>query len=179
MSEDVFAERRRIQAGRVTRHWGLKGEVVVELGVAEPAGLLRASRLRAGAAGSPEREVTVLAARRYGAGRAVARLAGVESPEAAAALRGATLWVDREALPPAPEGTELAVDYIGARVVTTAGREVGRVREIRETGGADLLVVTDGGRERLIPFVDAICTRVDLQRGLIEIDPPEGLLDLE
>ncbi len=57
--------------------------------------------------------------------------------------------------------------------------ELGRVEEIRQTGGADLLVVRGGGRERLIPFARSICPRVAPAEGVIEIDPPEGLLELD
>jgi 16S rRNA processing protein RimM len=31
----------------------------------------------------------------------------------------------------------------------------------------------------LVPFVGAIVTSVSLEDGVVEIDPPEGLLDLE
>jgi 16S rRNA processing protein RimM len=30
-----------------------------------------------------------------------------------------------------------------------------------------------------VPFVSAIVTSVSLENGVIEIDPPDGLLDLE
>jgi 16S rRNA processing protein RimM len=42
-----------------------------------------------------------------------------------------------------------------------------------ETGAAG-----DEGRELLVPFVSAIVTSVSLDDGIVEIDPPEGLLDL-
>jgi 16S rRNA processing protein RimM len=35
------------------------------------------------------------------------------------------------------------------------------------------------GPEILVPFVGAIVTSVSLADGLVEIDPPEGLLDLD
>lgn len=36
----------------------------------------------------------------------------------------------------------------------------------------------DETREVLVPFVSAIVTSVSLDDGRIEIDPPDGLLDL-
>ena len=44
------------------------------------------------------------------------------------------------------------------------------------TGGTELLVV-EGERELLIPFADAICPEVDIEKKLILVDPPEGLLE--
>jgi len=42
----------------------------------------------------------------------------------------------------------------------------------------DLLVVEKGDRKMLIPFTQSICTRVDLAKKIIVIDPPDGLLNL-
>ena len=45
------------------------------------------------------------------------------------------------------------------------------------TGGTEILVVVDGGKEYLIPFAESICTEVDIEGKLIRVDPPEGLLE--
>jgi len=44
-------------------------------------------------------------------------------------------------------------------------------------GGNDLLVVSAGEKERLVPMVDRMVTAVDLARRLIVIDPVPGLFD--
>jgi 16S rRNA processing protein RimM len=47
------------------------------------------------------------------------------------------------------------------------------------TGGTDVLVLeTEEGLERMVPFADEICTDVDVGAKRIIVDPPEGLLDL-
>ena len=64
-------------------------------------------------------------------------------------------------------------------VRTVGGLEVGRVGEVLHTGAGELLSVrTDSGSEVLVPFVGAIVTAVSRSERLVEIDPPEGLLDL-
>jgi 16S rRNA processing protein RimM len=45
---------------------------------------------------------------------------------------------------------------------------------VRREGGES----GDAKREVLVPFVSAIVTAVSLDDGTVEIDPPEGLLDL-
>jgi 16S rRNA processing protein RimM len=54
------------------------------------------------------------------------------------------------------------------------------VAEVLHTPAGELLAVkTDAGAEVLVPFVSAIVTSVSLADGLVEIDPPDGLLELE
>jgi 16S rRNA processing protein RimM len=45
--------------------------------------------------------------------------------------------------------------------------------------GELLSVTTDADAEVLVPFVSAIVTSVSLTDGIVEIDPPDGLLDLD
>ena len=52
--------------------------------------------------------------------------------------------------------------------------------EVLHTAAGELLSVrASDGREVLVPFVSAIVTSVSLADRLVEIDPPEGLLDLD
>jgi 16S rRNA processing protein RimM len=67
---------------------------------------------------------------------------------------------------------------IGSRVVGRDGSPVGTVKGVLPVGAVSLLVVDREGRELMIPFTEAICVRVDPERREIEIDPPEGLLEL-
>ena len=53
------------------------------------------------------------------------------------------------------------------------------VAEVLHTAAGELLAVRRGdGGEVLVPFVGAIVTSVSLDDHVVEIDPPEGLLDL-
>ena len=63
---------------------------------------------------------------------------------------------------------------------TVDGAEVGSVTEVLHTAAGELLSIrTATHAEVLVPFVGAIVTSVSLSSGVIEIDPPDGLLDLE
>ncbi len=107
---------------------------------------------------------------------------------AADALRGSVFVVDSEDLPPIDEpDTYYDHQLEGLRVRTTAGQDVGVVAEVLHTAAGELLAVrrhsgemgeVAGGTELLVPFVGAIVPLVSLDEGIIEIDPPEGLLDL-
>ena len=70
-------------------------------------------------------------------------------------------------------------DLVDCDVVTATGQSIGRVTRVELGTGTPLLVVDAGKRgEVLVPMADTICRRIDVAGKRIEIDPPEGLIDL-
>ena len=167
--------------GRVVKAHGVTGEVVVEVRTDDPDNRFApGTRLRARPSGDgPERAYVIDSAREH-SGRLLVRLAGVTNRDAADALRGNVFVVDSEELPPIDDPDEFYDHQLeGLRVVTTDGRLVGNVNEVLHTAAGELLSVTsETGAEVLVPFVSAIVTEVSLENQTIEIDPPEGLLEL-
>ncbi len=99
----------------------------------------------------------------------VAKLEGCEDREAALQFRGAQVAVGRDELP-RPEANEFYwADLIGLRVVNSAGQDLGEVTRMLETGANDVLVV-QGERERLIPFIADVIQAVDLAAGKISVN---------
>jgi 16S rRNA processing protein RimM len=78
-----------------------------------------------------------------------------------------------------PEGHFYLHDVIGLLVRHVSGQDLGYVRDVLETGGADLFVISSlkSGREVLLPAVKAFIKSVDLQSGVVEVDPIPGLFD--
>jgi 16S rRNA processing protein RimM len=112
--------------------------------------------------------------------RAVLQLKGLTSAREASDWIGADILLQSKDLVDLPEGTYYIFRLVGLRVLGPAQREMGRVLEVLATGGTDLLLVRgDQGREWLIPFANSICRRIDPEAGVIEIEPPEGLLELD
>ena len=166
--------------GRVVRAHGVTGEVVVEIRTDDPdtrfapGTTLRAKPSR----GGPERDYVVDSAREH-SGRLLVRLDGVADRSAADSLRGTLFVVDTADLPPIEEPDEFYDHQLeGLQVVTTAGTPVGSVAEVLHTAAGELLSVRSEAGEVLVPFVSAIVTSVSLADQTIEIDPPEGLLEL-
>ncbi|HYB37421.1 MAG TPA: ribosome maturation factor RimM [Mycobacterium sp.] len=166
--------------GRVVKAHGTTGEVVVEVRTDDPgARFAPGATLHAKRSDHQQRSYVVDAVREQG-GRLLVRLAGVDDRDAADALRGSMFIVDSEDLPPIDEpDTYYDHQLEGLRVRTTTGQQVGTVAEVLHTAAGELLAVkrNDGG-EVLVPFVSAIVTSVSLHDRTVEIDPPEGLLDL-
>jgi len=78
-----------------------------------------------------------------------------------------------------PGDDELYVHEVPGTKVTVGGAEVGVAREVVDLpGGGRLLAVEVNGREVLVPFRKPIVTRIDRKARVIELDPPDGLLEL-
>jgi 16S rRNA processing protein RimM len=61
----------------------------------------------------------------------------------------------------------------------STGRRIGAVTGWQEYGGPPLLEVeNERGQEILIPFAKSICVKIDPAARRIEVDLPEGLVDL-
>jgi 16S rRNA processing protein RimM len=164
-----------VRLGKIVRAVGLQGFVGVA-GAGESLGELGWVVLRRSGGREEEEPREVLEARRQGRLWAV-RLEGVQGREAAEALVGTEVLAPREDLGEAGEGLHYWADLEGLAVVTVAGEDVGRVTGFYETGGVDVLVVTKGGREALVPLAPYVT--VDSEAGKVIVDPPEGLLDLD
>jgi 16S rRNA processing protein RimM len=100
---------------------------------------------------------------------------------AAEPFRGWSLWT-ADPLAPLPEGESYRHDWTGVEVFIQ-GAKVGEVLRLEPTAmGYDMVVMRDlrtGRRgERDIPYIKA-WFKVDLEARRIDLDPPEGLLDLD
>jgi 16S rRNA processing protein RimM len=166
--------------GRVVKAHGIAGEVVVEIRTDDPdTRFAPGSSLRGRPSrGGPESRYVVESVRDHG-GRLLVRLDGVADRNAAQALRGTVFIVDSQDLPPIEDPDEFYDHQLeGLQVVTTTGTAVGSVAEVLHTAAGELLSVRTEQGEVLVPFVSAIVTSVSLAEQRIEIDPPEGLLEL-
>ena len=102
-------------------------------------------------------------------GTLLARLAGLESREAALKLKGKIVAVARETLPANEEGIYYHADLIGMDVVTSEGAVLGKVKAMSSNGAQDVMEV-QGDRTRLLPWVNAVVKQVDLKERRIEVD---------
>jgi len=168
----------RLLAGWVAGAHGLRGRLRIHCAEGGAEGLLGVGHLFLGVRAEAAQRHEVVEARPGRRGEVCVDLAGIADCEAAARLRGAEVWIESTQLGVLPAGEYWAFELIGCEVVDGAGREIGRVREIRGTGAQDLLVV-DGadGAEHLIPAVQAWWREVDLERRRIVVELPPGLLE--
>ena len=153
--------------GRIAAPFGVKGWVKVQPFTAAARNLLDYQAWWVGRE-SDWREHTVAEAKVQGR-TVIARLEGCDDRDAAAAFRGKSVAVPRAVLPRTRSGEYYWADLIGLKVVNAAAQDLGRVTRILQTGANDVLVV-EGGRERLIPFIAQVIREVDPGAGVIRVD---------
>lgn len=73
--------------------------------------------------------------------------------DVAAGLLGAEIQVERSAMPKLRQGEYYWIDLIGCKVENTQGVALGQVEDMTSNGAQDVLVLRDGEKQRLIPFV--------------------------
>ena len=157
--------------GRVTAPFGVKGWVKIYALTAQPGNLCDYPVWWLGR-DDGWRETRVVAAKLH-SNTLVAQLAGIESREAAAALKGLEIGVPRSELPAACGNEFYWDDLIGLRVVNMEQHEFGRVARIVQTGANDVLVVADGNEDKhetLIPFIADAIKHVDVAAGVMVVD---------
>ena len=100
----------------------------------------------------------------------IAQIDGVENREMASELIGSKIYITAEQLPILEKGEYYWADLIGMKVESIESEPLGTVEAMMETGANDVLVL-QGDRERLIPFViDEIVREVDLVNKRVIVD---------
>lgn len=156
-----------IEAGRIINTHGVAGEVKIEVWLDSPAFMKKFKRLYIGG-----RETAVLSAREH-KGFLLAKLDGVDDVNAAMALKGKTLLINREDVR-LPKGAFFIQDIIGASVIDQSGAEIGRLSEVLETP-AHRVYVVKGEREHLIPAIPEFVMSTDSGAGVIRVRLIEGM----
>lgn len=160
-------------AGVVVAAQGVRGLVRVKTFTETPETLDAYGPLT-DAAGAAEYRVQVIEARET---VAIARIEGVGDRSAAERMKGAMLYLRRDALP-APDAEEyFHADLVGLAVETVAGEPLGRVAALYDYGAGDLVEIAldAGGAPLVLPFTRAAAPEIDLDAGLMRVDPPVGL----
>lgn len=111
-----------------------------------------------------------LEAFRFHGDKLLAKLAGVDDRSGAEAIDRSFIGAPREALPP-PSGSEYYwADLVGLGVRNLQGESLGQVQSLLETGAHAVLVVKNGEKEQLLPFVANVVREVDLEARTVRVD---------
>jgi len=100
----------------------------------------------------------------------IARIEGIASRDQAEAMATAQIFIRRDQLAPLQDGEYYWAQLEGLRVFNQHGEDFGVIDHMMETGANDVMVV-QGDRERLIPFVmDEVVIRVELENGQVTVN---------
>lgn len=110
-------------------------------------------------------------------GQLIVRVEGVRDRNAAEALKGTELYIDRDILPEPDEDEFYHSDLIGLAAETMDGAAYGTVRAMHDFGAGDLIEIAlaEGGVV-LLPFTREVVPEIDLDAGLVRIAPPAEIV---
>jgi 16S rRNA processing protein RimM len=161
--------------GRIIGVVGLRGQMRMRLITTKFDHLQR--RVRRVFVGAQQTPHTLTGVNFPKPGVAVIALADVTSREQAELLRGSDVLIHQRDAAPLDTDEYFIHELYDLMVVTEAGEELGRVREVLETGANEVLVVQRrGAAEALIPMIRDVVVQLDIPAQRIVIRPIDGLL---
>lgn len=164
-----------VAIAKIVKPKGLKGEVFADLLTDFPGRFENLDSVIVNDSKIRELKIT-----RFGfhKNRVILKFQGFDTIESVEPLRGLELCVAEEDAVELEEGEFFDWELEGCRIKTADGKPLGIVKEIFRAGENVNLVVIDDELEYMIPFVEAICTDVDIEGKQILVDLPEGLREL-
>ena len=163
-----------LECGKIVSTHGLRGEVKVQPWCDSPEYLCAFKVLYLDATG--QKALRILRAR-PAKNMVILAAEGYADVDAAAALRGKTLYLNRS---DDPNGEAVFLqDMLGMQVLDADTAEsYGRLTDVLETGANDVYELTDGkGRKRLVPAIPQVVVEADMEQGIMRIRPLKGLFD--
>jgi 16S rRNA processing protein RimM len=163
--------------GKIVRARGLNGQVELHPYTDSPESFRRYRTLLVQ---MPGREMV-----RYGLINAYVRrgrlvvlaFSGITNREQAESLVGMEVYLEKDQLPPLPEGEYYWYQLLGLSVLDSKGENLGVLSEIVPTGAHDVYVIKAHGREILAPATAQVVKEIDLDKGIIIMDFPPGLIE--
>lgn len=163
-----------VVVGAIGRAHGIRGDVAIDVRTDEPElRFAEGAVLRAEGTG---RRFTVAMSREH-SGRLLVHFEELADRTVAEAARGTVLVVDVDPAQLPPESDEFYDrQLVGLQAVAADGGVLGPVRSVLHLPLQDTLEIETGDGIRLVPFVTAVVTRVDLDAGRLYLADVPGLL---
>lgn len=159
-----------LYVGRLTAPFGVAGELRASLDTEFPDRLADRPLYM----GEQRRRVAVEGVRLHGR-ESLLKLAGIDTVEAADALRGQELFIATVDAAPLPAGRYYIHQIVGLEVWTSDGSRYGEVREVLSRPANDIYVVRHGQKEVLVPAIADVVKEIDLAAGRMVVELIPGL----
>ena len=168
--------------GRIGRAHGVAGEATIEVrtDVPDERFYIGAKLFAEGVESSPFKQLTIASIRNHN-GILLLKFEEVSDRNGIEALRDTILKSEVDMADEHQDEDEFHVQQlIGLKVALENGQVIGNLEDVLNLPGQDLLAITSiaDGHEILIPFIYEFVPNVDLDEGIITVNPPDGLLDL-
>ena len=166
MALDREHETRIVALGHIAGVHGVKGWVRV-ISHTQPRDAIL--NYKSWLLGKQRESIDLLEGARHGKA-VVALLDGVKDRDQAESMVGLEIGVHRSQLPAAEDNQYYWTDLIGLEVMVNDGKTLGTIVEMMATGANDVMVV-EGDRKRLIPFVTGhTVSEVNIESGRVTVN---------
>lgn len=167
------------RVGKITKPHGLNGEVrVISMTDFPDERFSKGNKLYLDQGNQEEPLPLVIAARRKHKQFELLRFKGYDHISHVEKWKGAVLKVPGDQLADLDEDEYYYHDIIGCQVVTEEGEQLGKIREILSTGANDIWIVKGTRpKEILIPYIEDVVKKVDVENKIVTIHVMEGLLE--
>jgi 16S rRNA processing protein RimM len=162
--------------GRVAKPHGVHGDILVKVLTDFPERLADGVRFGIGD-DDPPSQFHEAHRVRYHKGRWLISVDGIRDREGVDQWRGKLLFLPEQSLDELPPGYYYEHHLVGLVCRSAAGEEFGKVVGIDTETQQTRLLVRRERREFQVPYVPEIVREVDLEAGVMILDPPKGLLD--
>jgi 16S rRNA processing protein RimM len=168
-------EPRFLVIGKVVGAHGIRGELKVLVLSDDPHRYERLQRAFVGRDAETPQPWSIRGTRLH-KGYVLLKLEGCETRADAETFRGCLVQVPLDEAMPLQEGAYYEHQIIGLAVWTASGEWLGDVDEIIFTGANEVYVAHGAGRrEILIPAIESVVLKVDLEAGRLVVDLPAEL----
>jgi 16S rRNA processing protein RimM len=104
------------------------------------------------------------------------KIEGIDSLEQAEKFIGREIFIEEQRF--AGIKTDATDELVGYRVIDAEKGDIGLVSGILETAQHPVLEIDQDDKQILVPWVDAIVKDIDDEKRVIQIEAPDGLIDL-
>ncbi len=157
-----------LMIGEITKPQGVRGEVKVRPCTCDPGRFegLETVYVERNGTYAPMR----IRVNRLGGDAVFMNVEGVSDRNAAEALRGTPLYIDRAHAVALDEDSTFLCDLYGLRGIVSDGRDLGKLTDVMQPGGNDVYVFSGPLGEVLVPALKSVVLRVDLEKGEMLLD---------
>lgn len=167
--------KKRLEVGQIVNTFGIKGFVKVYPYVDD---ITRFEDLKKVYIKSKKDESQLeIEEVKYQKNMVLVKFKGIETVEMAEKLRNSYLEIDRKDAIPLEEGQYFIADLLGMEVYTDEGEKLGILDDIFNNGSTDIYVVKNElGKQVLLPYIDEVIKKIDLEEEKITVHILNGLI---
>ncbi len=170
-----FFAMEHFKIGYVAKSHGLKGEVTIVLGPDCPdLESAKSIHVELGHQLVPHfiESISIKGVKAY------VKLENIDTPEAAASLKGCSLFLPKKERPKLSRGEFYSDEVIGFEVTDAETGVLGEVSEVFESGPNRFLMIMRNGKEIMIPINGPFITDMNKSKKKISVELPEGFLEI-